>query len=84
MLNGGAGVYIERQDGEEHELRRPAGRICSSFGAEMIALRAAPQFLLDNPAHTEDPVVVCTDSQSALTSLQGGPSAQTSQLGIDI
>ena len=84
VLNGGAGAYIERPDGEEHELRRAAGRICSSFRAEMIALLAALQFLLDNPAHTEDPVVVCTDSQSALASLQGGPSAQTSQLGIDI
>ena len=50
----------------------------------MIALREALQFLRDNPAHTEDPMIVYTDSQSALVSLQGGPSAQTSQLGTDI
>ena len=84
VLNGGAGAFMDRSDGEEHELRRTAGRICSCFRAEMIALRKALQFLLDNPAHTEDHVVVCTDSQSALASLQGGPSVQTSQLGTDI
>ena len=83
VLNGGAGVYIERSDGEEHQLRLAAGRICSSFRAEMTALRAALQFLTDNPEHADDPVV-CTDSQSALATLQGGPPAQSSVLGIDI
>ena len=84
VLKGGAGVYIERPEGEDHELRRAAGRICPSFRAELIALREALQFLRDNPAHTEDPVGICTDSPSALASIQGCPSAQTSQLGIDI
>ena len=57
-----------RPDDEEHELRRTDGRICSSFRAYMLALRAALQFLLDSQAHNEDPVV-CTDSQSALASI---------------
>ena len=48
VLNGGAGAFIEKPDGEEHELRRAAGRICSSFRAEMVALREALQFLRDN------------------------------------
>ena len=55
VLNGGAGAFIERQDGEAHELHRAAGCNCSSFRAEMIALREALQFLRDNPAHTADP-----------------------------
>ena len=84
VKNGGAGALIVRPDGETHELRRPAGRICSSFRAEMIALQAALRFLIENPAHTEDPVVCCTDSQSALAALREGPSAQKSQLGTDI
>ena len=46
----------------------------------MIALREALQLVHNNPAHTEDPVVVCIDSQSALASIHD----QTSQLGNDI
>ena len=72
MLNGGAGALIERPDGEQHELHRAAGSICSSFRAEMIGFPEALQFPLNNPWHTEDPVVVFIDSQSALVGLQGG------------
>ena len=58
--------------------------LCSSFRAELIALQAALKHLLEFPAHEEDPIVVCTDSRSALMSLQSGPAAQNSPLGIDI
>ena len=74
---------IIRPDGEEHEIRRPAGRLCSSFRTKLIALQAALKHLLF-PAHEEDPIVVCTDSRSALMSLRSGPAAQSSPLGIDI
>ncbi|KAF0297635.1 hypothetical protein FJT64_004847 [Amphibalanus amphitrite] len=63
VTNGGAGALIVWPDDETAEIRTPAGRICSSYRAEMIALRAALNHLLEHPAHTEDPVVICTDSQ---------------------
>ena len=66
VTDGGAGVFIERPDGAEQEIRTPAGRLCSSFRAEMVALQAALSYLQDNPAHEDDPIVVCINSQSAL------------------
>lgn len=50
----------------------------------MVALRAATEHILDHPAHTEDPVVFCTDSQAALVTLRHGPAAQTSPLGAAV
>ncbi|KAF0287014.1 hypothetical protein FJT64_014494 [Amphibalanus amphitrite] len=47
----------------------------------MVALRTALSFLLENPLHADDPVVICTDSQSALAALREGPAAQHSPLG---
>ena len=80
MLDCGAGVFIEWPDGETQELRSPAGRLCSSCRAELVAIREALNYLLGHPAHTEDPLVVCTDSQSALIALRSGPAEQGSQL----
>ncbi|KAF0300621.1 hypothetical protein FJT64_003287 [Amphibalanus amphitrite] len=81
VLNGGAGALIVWPDGEERSVRAPAGRLCSSFRAEMVALQTALSFLLENPLHADDPVVICTDSQSALAALREGPAAQHSPLG---
>ena len=85
VLNGGAGALVIRPEGEEAELRVPAGSLCSSFRAEMFALDAAlkhmSKHLEDDPG---DPVVVCTDSRSALTSLSMGPPAQSSPLAAAI
>ena len=85
ITNGGAGVLIEDPDGQEHLLTVPAGGTCSSYRAELVALREALRFLLEQPAppHAE-PVVICIDSQSALSALRGGPSTQTSLIGGDI
>ena len=80
VLDGGAGAWIEWPDGEHQELRAPAGRLCSSYRAELIALREAFTYLIDHPAHTEDPLVVCTDSQAALAALRSGPAEQRTQL----
>ena len=73
MLNGGAGVLIEWPDDTSQELRAPAGGLYNSYRAELMALRAALQHLLQHPAHEEDPVIVCTDSQAALAVLRQGP-----------
>ncbi|XP_043195854.1 uncharacterized protein LOC122367106 [Amphibalanus amphitrite] len=84
VASGGAGALLELPDGETRELRVAAGKLCSSYRAELVALNAALEYLRQHPAHTEDPVVVCTDSQAALRRLQEGPSAQSSPLAIAI
>ena len=81
VTNGGAGALIEFPDGETAELREAAGRLCSSYRAEMVALRAALTHLRDHPAHDEDPVVLCTDSQAALAKLRRGPPGQEARSG---
>ena len=84
VQDGGAGLLVEYPDDSHREIREAASKLCSSYRAEMVALRAAIRLLLDNPAHTECPVVICADSQAALATLRGGPAAQTSPLGVDI
>ena len=58
-----------------------AGDLCSSFRAEMVALRGALRIIVDHPSQQEDPIVVCTDSQSALAALREGAVAQSTPLG---
>ena len=84
VLNGGAGVLIEWPDDTSQELRAPAGGLCSSYRAELMALRAALQHLLQHPAHEEDPVIFCTDSQAALAVLRQGPAEQREQLAVEV
>ena len=84
VLRGGAGAYIEFPDGEEIEVRRPAGMLCSSFRAEMVALQAALTTVRDRRAHLADPIVVCTDSQAALACLRSGPASQSTTLGTEV
>ena len=84
VLNGGAGALVTYQDGDRHELKTPAGALCSSFRAEMTALREALDHLLAHPRDTGDPVVFCTDSQSAIAALREGPAAQRSAQGAEV
>jgi ribonuclease HI len=80
VLDGGAGGFIAWPDGATHELRAPAGRLCSSFRAEMVALRETLTYIHNHPAHEEDPIIICTDSQAALSALRSGPAEQRTQL----
>ena len=82
--SGGAGALIVYPDDETVELREAAGSLCSSFRAELVALREALRHLHEHPAHTGDPIVLCTDSQAALAKLRGGPSEQESPMGAEI
>ena len=84
ITNGGAGAFIVFPDDETAELQEAAGSLCSSFRAEMTALRAALTYLNEHPVHTRDPVILCTDSQAALAKLRGGPSEQEAPIGRDI
>ena len=65
-------------------IRTPAGRLSSNYRAGIEALQSAWAQLISSLALDEDPVVICTDSQSALASLRDGPAAQTTPLGISI
>ena len=48
--NGGAGVYIEdTRTGEQHEFSYPAGKLCSSYGSECLALLKALEWIQTNP-----------------------------------
>ena len=82
---GGGGALILLPGGDKRELRVPAGRLCSSTHAELVALRAALAAVLelDGPVALL-PVVACLDSRAALLLLEGGPAAQTSGLGAAI
>jgi len=84
VVDGGAGAFVDLPDGEHVELRSPAGRLCSSFRAELVALQAALSHLVEHPTHVEDPIVLCTDSMSALAALREGPAAQTSPMGVSV
>ena len=84
IKNGGSGAVIVWPDGEEEELKTPAGRHCSSYRAEMLALKTGLEHLLDNPRHCDTPIVICTDSMASLATLREGPTAQTSPLGTAV
>ena len=84
VTDGGAGALIISPNDDRHELRLPVGALCSSFRAEMTALRAALDHLLDHPGDTEDPVVCFTASTSALAALREGPAVQDSQQGAEV
>ena len=84
VKNGGSGAVIIWPDGEEEELKTPAGRHCSSYRAEMLALASGLEHLLNTPRDLDDPIVICSDSMASLATLRAGPSAQTSPLGVAI
>ncbi|XP_043220268.1 uncharacterized protein LOC122380836 [Amphibalanus amphitrite] len=84
VRSGGGGAFVEWPDGATDELRVPAGQLCSSFRAEMVALRAALNHLCDHPHQPSAPITICSDSQSALATLREGPASQKTLLGAAI
>ena len=68
MRDGGARAFFTYPDRTERELGEAGGggRMCSSYRAEMVALQAATQYLLEHPAHIEDPIVICSDSKASM------------------
>ena len=59
---GGAGVHIQdRRNNNIVNLRYAAGEICSSYGAEGVALYRAVEWLSVNKPRT---ATICTDSMS--------------------
>ena len=83
--SGGGGALITGPGGDTREVRVAAGRLCSSTRAELFALRAALEELLDMADRDAlRPIVICTDSMAALALLQSGPAAQRSPVAVDI
>ena len=60
--NGGAGVFVQdRRTGVTERFSYPAGKICSSYGAEGVALLRALELLERRNIST---ATICTDSLS--------------------
>ena len=79
--NGGAGVYIEDQrTAETYELTFPAGKWCSSFGAECTAMVEALKWLQNNP----DDAIICTDSLSMHSTLANNDWRNNTNLIVQI
>ena len=78
---GGGGALITLPSGEHHQIREPAGAVCSSTRAELVALRAALEAVQRMGANLgERPLVICTDSQAALATLASGAGAKSTVL----
>ena len=72
VRNGGSGAYIRRSDGTTSSLSIPAGDLSSSYRAEVHALKAATELLIEEDCNQQN-IVLLSDSLSALQSLTNGP-----------
>ena len=73
MRDGGARAFFTYPDRTDRKLREAGGRMCSSYRAEMVALQAATQYLLEHPATLK------TRSSSARTQRRQWPHCATAQ-----
>ena len=79
--NGGAGVFIhDARTSETLELSFPAGKWCSSFGAECKAMVEALKWLKGNPGDA----IICTDSLSMHSALKNNDWRNTTNLIVQI
>jgi ribonuclease HI len=65
---GGSGGTVYAANGEIISFAVPAGRYCSSFRAEMVAIDEALTLFAQTPSHGS--LRLCTDSLSAITQLE--------------
>ena len=80
VRNGGNGAYIHRPDGTTSSLSIPAGDLSSNYRAEVHALKAATEHLIEEDCNQQN-IVLLSDSLSALQSLTNGPTdLRTQQL----
>ena len=85
-IGGGAGAVTAWPNGESTTSKIACGKICSSYKAEMSALKMVTKEILDKPeAMTEESKIwIFTDSESAVKRLEAGPGAQTDSLADEI
>ena len=72
VRNGGSGAYIRRSDGTTSSLSIPAGDLSSNYRAEVHALKAATELLIEEDCNQQN-IVLLSDSLSALQSLTNRP-----------
>jgi ribonuclease HI len=77
---GGGGVAICRTGLNDIELAVPAGRICSSYRSELVAIDKALEALCARVDTAGLYVRLCTDSLAAVRRLSAGPRQQTDVL----
>ncbi|KAF0304474.1 RNA-directed DNA polymerase from mobile element jockey [Amphibalanus amphitrite] len=83
VASGDSGALITLPSGEE-TTRTPAGAVCSSTRAELVAMRAALEEVQQlEDATSATPLVLCTDSQAALATLATGAGEQRTTLGAE-
>ena len=71
--NGGAGVFITNADGENVlRLSAPAGKYCSSYSGECVALLHALNWICEEEQNWTQPeeILICTDSKSLTSALE--------------
>ena len=79
--NVGAGIFlIDILQNTSHDMKQPAGAICISTRAELVAIETA----LSNLPESYKNLVLYTDSRAALQTLQKGPTRQTTSVGTRI
>ena len=71
VRNGGSGAYTRPPDGTT-SLSIPAGDLSSNYRAELHALKAAKELLIEEDCNQQN-IVLLSDSLSALQSLTNGP-----------
>ena len=83
-IQGGGGAILElHREGRTIECVVPAGRVCSSMRAELVAMTEALSSLQELPLPSSSlikSVLLCTDSRSGLQLLSRGPDDQQSAI----
>ena len=80
VRNGGSGAYNRYSDGTTSSFSIPAGDLSSNYRAEVHALKAATELLIDEDCNQQN-IVLLADSLSAVKSLTNGPTdLRTQQL----
>ena len=84
-IQGGGGALLElHREGRTIECVAPAGRVCSSMRAELVAMVEVLLRLQELPASSSScikSVLLCTDSRSGLQLLSRGPDDQQTAIG---
>lgn len=72
IINGGAGCHFDFDPARN--ITAPAGALCGSFQAELVAIHAALQSCSSRPPQGFQRLRICTDSQSSIRAIQSGTS----------
>ena len=84
-MNGGAGIWIEWPDKSTSIAAVAAGRWCSSYRAELTALKRATDILLEEgEGKGTNNIRIMTDSKSAIESLAGLDSKNKNRLLAEV